>query len=234
MTHNTTWLAERFRQVRARIADAEQRFGRAPGSVSLLAVSKTRSAAEIRACAALGQRRFGESYLQESQSKLESLSDLPLEWHFIGPIQSNKTAPIAARFDWVHGIFRLRIAKRLSEQRPDNLPPLNICIQVNMSDEASKGGCTLAELPELAEQVCRLPGLVLRGLMAIPAPCDEFERQCAPFRQLRAAYDALIAAGHPLDTLSMGMSDDLEAAIAEGATIVRVGTALFGERSRKA
>jgi len=233
MTHNTTLLAERLQTVRERIAEAERRFGRAPGSVALLAVSKGHPASAIRACADLGQRRFGESYLQESAGKLDDLSDLPLEWHFIGPIQSNKTAAIAARFDWVHGIYRLRIARRLSEQRPENLPPLNVCIQVNISGEASKSGATLEELPELAEQIRELPGLVLRGLMAIPAPSDDFESQRQPLRRLREAQEALIARGHTLDTLSMGMSDDLEAAVAEGSTIVRVGTALFGTRRRK-
>jgi len=227
MIHNRNELDA----VRQRISAAEQRFGRAPGSVALLAVSKTRDAGEIRACAALGQRSFGENYLQEALGKISALADLPIEWHFIGPIQSNKCRDIAAHFDWVHSVDRLKIARLLSDQRPEGLPPLNVCIQVNVSGEASKSGCTLEELPFLAEAVAALQRLRLRGLMAIPAPAHSFEEQSRPLRRLREAFGSLQHLGYALDTLSMGMSDDLEAAIAEGSTMVRIGTALFGPRS---
>ena len=205
--------------------------GRDVTEVRLLAVSKTFGAAAVRDVAACGQREFGENYLQEALEKQASLRDLPLVWHFIGPIQSNKTRAIAENFSWVHSVDRLKIAERLSAQRPPGLPPLQVCIEVNVSGEASKGGVAPAELPALAEAVAKLPGLQLRGLMAIPAPTPDAAAQRAAFRQVREQFDALRACGHALDTLSMGMSDDLEAAIREGATIVRIGTALFGERS---
>lgn len=233
MTHNTDNLTARFGQVRDRIRSAEARFGRAPDSVTLLAVSKTRPAEAIRLVAGLGQRQFGESYLQEALEKVAALRELDLVWHFIGPIQSNKTRGIAENFAWVHSVDRLKIAERLSEQRPIELPPLNVCLQVNVSGEASKAGTTLAELPGLAAAVAALPRLRLRGLMAIPAPADEFEQQREPFRALRGALDDLVARGLAVDTLSMGMTDDLEAAVAEGSTMVRIGTALFGERTRR-
>lgn len=222
---------ERLQAVRARIAAAARQAGRAPESVHLLAVSKTFDAAAVRGMAACGQRVFGENYLQEAEEKIAALADLPLEWHFIGPIQSNKTRPIAERFAWVHSVDRLKIAERLSAQRPPGLPPLQVCIEVNVSGEASKGGAAPADLPALAGAVGRLPGLKLRGLMAIPAPEADPAMQRAAFRRVRALFDDLVARGHALDTLSMGMSADLEAAILEGATIVRVGTALFGSRT---
>jgi pyridoxal phosphate enzyme (YggS family) len=223
-------LATRLAAVHQRILSAEDRARRPAGSVTLLAVSKTFPAEAVRACAAAGQRRFGENYLQEATEKIGALHDLDLEWHFIGPLQSNKTRPVAELFHWVHSVDRLRIAERLSSQRPAGLPPLNICLQVNVSGEESKSGTTLAELPALAEAVRALPGLRLRGLMAIPAPADNPEAQRLPFRTLRLAFEALNARGLALDTLSMGMSDDLEAAILEGATLVRVGSAIFGHR----
>jgi pyridoxal phosphate enzyme (YggS family) len=223
----------RLRAVQERITRAAAEAGRDPAKVSLLAVSKTFDAADIREMAACGQREFGESYLQEALEKQSRLGDLPLVWHFIGPIQSNKTRAIAEHFSWVHGIDRLKIAERLSSQRPDGLPPLQACIEVNVSGEASKGGVSVAELPALADAVAALPRLRLRGLMAVPAASTDVATQRAAFRQVRQAFDELITRGLALDTLSMGMSSDLEAAILEGATIVRVGTALFGERKRK-
>ena len=222
----------RWYSVQARIACAAAEAGRAPETVVLLAVSKTFDAAAVRALAACGQREFGENYLQEALEKQLALRDLPLLWHFIGPIQSNKTRAIAEAFSWVHSVDRLKIAERLSSQRPSGLPRLQVCIEVNVSGEASKGGVTDAELPVLADAVAALPGLQLRGLMAIPAPAADLVTQRLAFRQVREAFDELIARGHTLDTLSMGMSADLEAAILEGATIVRVGTALFGERKK--
>ena len=223
-------IADRLQQIIERIHAAERRAGRSNDVVALVAVSKTQPAQAIRQAAAAGQQAFGENYLQEALAKQDALSDLPgLIWHFIGPIQSNKTRQISERFDWVHTVDRLRIAERLSQQRPADRPPLNVCLQVNVSGEASKSGVPLAELPELAAAVVRLPRLRLRGLMTIPAPVTGLEQQRIPFQILREAMAALALPG--LDTLSMGMSDDLEAAILEGATLVRVGTALFGPRS---
>ncbi|MDP3372654.1 MAG: YggS family pyridoxal phosphate-dependent enzyme [Hydrogenophaga sp.] len=221
---------ERLQAVQARIAAAVAEAGRDAATLRLLAVSKTFDAAAVRDLAACGQRAFGENYVQEALDKQTALQDLPLEWHFIGPIQSNKTRAIAAHFSWVHSVDRLKIAERLSAQRPLGLPPLQVCIEVNVSGEASKGGVPPAELSGLAEAVSKLPGMQLRGLMAIPAPTPDAAAQRGAFRQVREQFDALRARGHALDTLSMGMSGDLEAAILEGATIVRVGTALFGER----
>ncbi len=221
----------RLRVVRARIARAAIAAGRDPAGVCLLAVSKTFGAAAVRDLAACGQHEFGENYLREALDKQAALRDLPLMWHFIGPIQSNKTRAIAEHFSWVHGVDRVKIAERLSAQRPAGLPPLQVCIEVNVSGEASKGGVAAAELPALAAAVAALPGLRLRGLMAIPAPTSDGEAQRAAFRKMRELFDDLRARGHALDTLSMGMSGDLEAAILEGATIVRIGTALFGERT---
>ena len=192
-----------------------------------MAVSKTRSAADIREAHSAQIQHIGENYLQEALAKIAELEDLPLVWHFIGPIQSNKTRAIAEHFDWVHSVDRLKIAQRLSAQRPAELPPLNICLQVNISDEPSKAGVSLAELPGLAHAVARLPQLHLRGLMAIPAPAVTSAERRAPLRALREAMSALDL---PLDTLSMGMSDDLDEAIAEGASMVRIGSALFGAR----
>ena len=224
-------IAERLRQVRARIAAAARDCGRNPADVRLLAVSKTFSAEDLRAAQAAGQDCFGESYLNEALAKIATLSTPAPEWHFIGPLQSNKTRAIAEHFAWVHSIDRLKIAQRLSDQRPVTLPPLNVCIQVNISGEASKSGVHLDELPELARAVAGLPRLRLRGLMAIPAPSVDVTAQRAAFRRLREARDRLNETlGLALDTLSMGMSDDLEAAIAEGATLVRIGSAIFGAR----
>jgi pyridoxal phosphate enzyme (YggS family) len=225
-------LADRYRRVQQRIAAAATAAGRTADDVALVAVSKTRNADEVAALHALGQRAFGESYLQEALAKLDALAGLPLEWHFIGPLQANKTRPVAERFDWVHSVDRLKVARRLSGQRPDDLPPLNVCLQVNVSGEVSKGGVAPDGVVALAAEVARLPRLRLRGLMAIPAPSANPAEQRAPFRLLNDLAAALRAADHPLDTLSMGMSDDLEAAIHEGATHVRIGTALFGPRAR--
>lgn len=224
----------RLRAVQESIARAAAKAGRDAAQVRLLAVSKTLDAAAVRDLASCGQHEFGENYVQEALEKQATLRDLPLVWHFIGPIQSNKTRAIAENFSWVHSIDRLKIAERLSVQRPVGLPPLQVCIEVNVSGEASKSGVAPAELPALADAVSKLPRLRLRGLMAIPAPTPDVAAQRAAFRQVRQAFDALIACGHPLDTLSMGMSADLEAAILEGATIVRIGTVLFGERIKHA
>jgi pyridoxal phosphate enzyme (YggS family) len=224
----------RLRTVRERIARAAAEAGRAAADIHLLAVSKTFGATAVRELAACGQREFGESYVQEALEKQAKLSDLPLEWHFIGPIQSNKTRAIAENFSWVHSLDRLKIAERLSLQRPGSVTPLHVCIELNISGETSKGGVSMVELWALADAVQRLPRLKLRGLMAIPAPTADAAEQRAAFRQVREAFNALVQRGHALDTLSMGMSGDLEAAILEGATIVRVGTALFGERTKDA
>ncbi len=220
-------IEKNIAKVAARIREAAQAVNRDPATVGLLAVSKTQPAAAIRDAAGAGVRDFGENYLQEALDKQAELSDLSLVWHFIGPIQSNKTKSIAEHFDWVHSVDRLKIAQRLSDQRPTQLPPLNICLQVNVSGEASKSGCAPEELHPLAQAVAALPNLRLRGLMCIPAPSDDPAEQRAAFARLRALRDELPLT---LDTLSMGMSQDLETAIAEGATWVRIGTALFGAR----
>ncbi len=220
-------IAENIAKVGERIRAAAQASGRDLDHIGLLAVSKTKPAAAVREAYAAGIRDFGENYLQEALEKQAELSELPLIWHFIGPIQSNKTKPIAEHFAWVHSVDRLKIAQRLSEQRPTDLPPLNICLQVNVSAEDSKSGCAPAELAALAKAVSQLPNLRLRGLMAIPEPTDDVAAQRAAFARLRELRDGLPL---PLDTLSMGMSHDLDAAIAEGATWVRIGTALFGAR----
>lgn len=225
---------DRLHAVRARMVRAAAKAGRAAETVRLLAVSKTFGAAAVRELAACGQLEFGENYLQEALDKQAQLADLSLVWHFIGPIQSNKTRAIAENFSWVHSIDRLKIAERLSAQRPRGLPPLQVCIEINVSGEASKSGVAPVELPALAAAVSKLPGLQLRGLMAIPAPTPDSGAQRAAFRQVREQIDALRARGYVLDTLSMGMSGDLEAAILEGSTIVRIGTALFGERTKHA
>ena len=220
-------IADNIDQVEARIRAAALAVQRDVTSVHLLAVSKTKPAAALREAYAAGLRNFGENYLQEARAKQVELADLPLCWHFIGPIQSNKTRDIAEHFAWVHSVDRLKIAQRLSEQRPDGLPPLNICIQVNVSGEASKSGCAPADLPALAHAISALPRLTLRGLMAIPEPTDERAEQDAAFAKVRELQEGL---NMGLDTLSMGMSHDLESAIAQGATWVRIGTALFGAR----
>lgn len=220
-------IADNIALVVSRIRAAEKAARRAEHSVQLLAVSKTKPVQALREAYAAGLRDFGENYLQEALGKQAELTDLPLIWHFIGPIQSNKTRAIAEHFAWVHSVDRLKIAQRLSEQRPSGLPPLNICIQVNVSGEASKSGCTPADLPALAHAISALPRLKLRGLMAIPEPTEDRAAQDSAFaavQRLQASLDL------PLDTLSMGMSHDLESAIAQGATWVRIGTALFGAR----
>ncbi|TMU81859.1 YggS family pyridoxal phosphate-dependent enzyme [Pseudomonas fluorescens] len=220
-------IADNILHVGSRIQTATQAAHRPENSVQLLAVSKTKPAEALREAYAAGLRDFGENYLQEALSKQLELADLPLIWHFIGPIQSNKTRAIAEHFDWVHSVDRLKIAQRLSEQRPAELPPLNICIQVNVSGEASKSGCTPDDLPALAAAISALPRLKLRGLMAIPEPTDDRAEQDAAFAAVQKLQASLEL---PLDTLSMGMSHDLESAIAQGATWVRIGTALFGAR----
>jgi len=220
-----------LQSVRTRIARAAERAGRDPGSIRLLAVSKQQPAALVRAAAAAGQTEFGENYVQEGVDKVAALADVPgLVWHFIGQLQGNKTREVAERFDWVHAVDRERIASRLSAQRPHDAAPLQVLLQVRLADEPGKGGVTPAEAPALAAAVTALPRLRLRGLMCIPPPAADEEAQRRPFRQLRELMESLDAAGHPLDTLSMGMSEDLEAAVLEGATIVRVGTAIFGRR----
>lgn len=226
-----TTIGSNLQAVHGRIAAACKACGRDPGEVSLLAVSKTWPAPCVEAAAAAGQRAFGENYVQEGVAKAEVLAPLGLEWHFIGPLQSNKTRPVAAHFQWVHSVDRLKVAQRLSEQRDAHLPPLNICLQVNVSGEASKSGVAPAAVAELAHAVAKLPRLALRGLMAIPEPTEDLALLARRFATLRQLREDLRATGLVLDTLSMGMSHDLEAAIAEGATLVRVGTAIFGPRA---
>lgn len=228
-----TAISERLQAMRRLIAEAEQAAGRPPGAVLLLAVSKAHSAEAIQEAWNAGQRAFGENYLQEALGKMQALIDLPIEWHFIGPIQSNKTRPIAAHFDWVHSVDRLKIAQRLSEARPDTLPPLNVCLQVNVSGESSKSGCAPEAVSALAREIATLPRIRLRGLMTIPEPTDDVALQRQQFRMLRELRDTLAREGLVLDTLSMGMSHDYAAAIAEGATLVRIGTAIFGPRPAK-
>ena len=223
-------IAQSLEEIRNRVTVLERRYGRTPGAVRVLAVSKTKPPEAVRAAAEIGQREFGENHVQDALTKLDALADMDLVWHFIGPIQSNKTRVIAARFHWVHSIDRAKIARRLSEQRPDDLPPLEVCIQVNLSGETSKSGVEPQQVKELAEVLSELPRLRLRGLMTLPRPCDELEDQRRPFAALRGILETLNAGGLALDTLSMGMTDDMEAAIAEGATIIRIGTAIFGPR----
>ncbi|MGB0221298.1 MAG: YggS family pyridoxal phosphate-dependent enzyme [Sinimarinibacterium flocculans] len=221
-------IGENLGRVRSRIDGACAAAGRAADAVTLIAVSKTFDAAAVRAAAAAGQRAFGENYVQEALAKQAQLQDLDLAWHFIGPLQSNKTRAVAEHFDWVHSVDRLKIAERLSQQRPQALAPLQVCVQVNISGEHSKSGCATDEAAALCRAVAQLPRLRLRGLMAIPAPTAPGSDPRAPYRALRELFAGLSGLG--LDTLSAGMSDDLEAAIAEGATMVRVGSALFGHR----
>lgn len=223
-------IKNRINSLTEKIAQFSLRAGRSVDDVGLLAVSKTRTANEILQAYECGLTRFGENYLQEALDKQAELAHLPLEWHFIGPIQSNKTKPIAETFNWVHSLDRAKIAQRLNNQRPAELPPLQVCIQVNIDDENTKSGIHPDELFELVNIIQELPQLHLRGLMCIPAPADTLEAQRIPLRQLRALYDELNKQGYKLDTLSMGMSDDLEAAIGEGSTLIRIGTALFGPR----
>lgn len=225
-------LPEKLARVRSRIETAARQAGRQVEEITLIGVSKRQSADAMRALYEAGQRAFGENYLQEALDKQDVLADLDIQWHFIGPIQSNKTRSIAEHFDWVHSVDRLKIAQRLSEQRPANRPSLNICLQVNIDAESSKSGIAPKALEELAREVAHLPRLALRGLMAIPAPRDSYADQLAAFSQLRLLLEDLRARPElrSLDTLSMGMSGDLEAAIAAGATMVRIGTDLFGSR----
>lgn len=224
-------IKENLNKVQQQITEACQQYAREPETVALLAVSKTRTADELRAAYLGGQRHFGENYLQEGVDKINALNDLPdIIWHFIGPLQSNKTRPVAEHFDWVHSVDRLKIAARLAEQRPAGLAPLNICLQVNISREQSKSGCLPEETAALADAVARLDGITLRGLMAIPAASDDPAEQRRAFAELASLLQTLKTRHPTLDTLSMGMSGDMTAAIAEGATIVRIGTAIFGPR----
>jgi len=224
-------IADNILEIRERIHAFEQRFGRQPGAVTLLAVSKKQPVESIRTAYEAGIRDFGENYLQEAEAKIAALRDLDANWHFIGPIQSNKTRSIADHFQWVHSVERLKIARRLSEQRDPSMPPLNVCIQVNLSGEASKSGVVPAETEDLCRQIDTLKQLNLRGLMAIPAPEQDFSRQRQVFHELATLFHRLQGQFSQFDTLSMGMSGDYEAAIAEGSTMIRVGTALFGPRA---
>ncbi|MDP2126439.1 MAG: YggS family pyridoxal phosphate-dependent enzyme [Pseudohongiella sp.] len=226
-------IASRFHSLLTNIREQEQRFNRASGSVHLLAVSKTQAADRLREARAAGARDFGENYVQEALEKIAQLSaDTPdIIWHFIGPIQSNKTRDLAAHFHWVHSIDRIKIIQRLQDQRPTDLPPLNICVQINLSNEDTKSGTSLQEARTLCAAVSQMDRLCLRGLMAIPAPCHDHEQQRAAFRPLAALFNELKQLYPTMDTLSMGMSDDFAAAIAEGSTMVRIGTALFGRRN---
>lgn len=225
-----TAILSNLQATREAVAKATIEAHRAVGDVHLLAVSKTFPAEAVREAFQGGQRAFGENYLQEALDKMALLNDLPLEWHFIGPIQSNKTRPIAEHFAWVHGVDRLKVAQRLSEQRPATMPPLNICLQVNVSGEESKSGVAMNEAAQLAQEISRLPRLKLRGLMSIPAPASGEAEQRGAFAKMRVLLQELNQQGSSLDTLSMGMSHDFPAAIKEGATIVRIGTAIFGTR----
>ena len=226
MTHTARNLVGVLEFIRA----AEREFGRAPGSVALVAVSKGQSLEAVRAAAAAGQRDFGENYLQEALARMDGVGNADLRWHFIGPLQSNKTRAVAERFHWVHTLDRQKIAQRLNDARPPGMPQLDVCIQVNTSGEATKSGVPPGETATLARAIVKLPRLRLRGLMALPAPSEDFAEQRSSLRTLRVLLEALRGDGFDLDTLSMGTSSDLRAAIAEGATLVRVGTAVFGPR----
>jgi len=236
---NTTRLntisADNYLRILARIKEQEARYQRTPDSVLLLAVSKTHGADKVREVYAAGARHFGENYVQEALDKIAELAGPPqglsdITWHFIGPIQSNKTRDIAGAFNWVHSVDRLKIAQRLNDQRPQNLPALNVCVQVNLSNEDSKSGITLDDVESFCSSVASLPHLQLRGLMAIPAPCTDYRQQRAAFQPLAELFSSLQRRYPSMDTLSIGMSDDFEAAIAEGSTMIRVGTAIFGAR----
>jgi pyridoxal phosphate enzyme (YggS family) len=229
---NDQQLHDKIAKLLQRLRLTAQKSQHGNSDILLVAVSKTRPAGDIRAAYACGLTHFGENYVQEALHKMAELKDLPLVWHFIGPIQSNKTAAIAQNFDWVHSIEREKVAKRLSDQRPPDMSPLQVCLQVNISEEDSKSGVTLEQLPQLARYVLDLPNLRLRGLMGIPAPGIDSGKQRAAFAALRDALAQLRTLAPDLDTLSMGMSADMESAIAEGATIVRIGTAIFGHRNR--
>jgi len=229
---NKATIEQKFNKVLNRISKAALDAQRDPGSITLMAVSKTKPPQDIILAYQAGARHFGENYLQEAQHKIAALNALPITWHFIGPIQSNKTRPIAELFDWVHSVDRLKVAQRLSDQRPHELNPLQICLQVNVSNEPTKSGVALHEAEALALAIDALPNIVLRGLMAIPEPSDEFEAQQSAFLKVRDLFEQIQRHIPHIDTLSMGMSQDLEAAIAEGATIVRIGTDIFGARDR--
>ncbi len=226
-----TSIAENIRSFIEQIQRVEKRYQRGKNAVSLLAVSKQQDASRIRAAYAAGVRNFGENYLQEAEQKIAALHDLDICWHFIGPIQTNKTRGIAALFSWVHSIEREKVARRLNEQRDPALGPINVCVQINLSMEASKSGVTLTESQQLCQVISTLPNLRLRGLMAIPAPCSDFAAQLGGFQQLAATYTELARQFPTMNTLSMGMSNDFEAAIAAGSTMVRIGSALFGART---
>ena len=225
-------IAQNIQSIRTHIADAEKKYARQSGSVQLLAVSKTRPIEDIQAAFNVNQTHFGENYLQDALPKIRSLSEDTIEWHFIGPIQSNKTRQIAESFSWVHTVDRLKIAKRLSEQREPEQKPLNVCIQVNTSGESTKSGLNIEETLTLAKEISLLANINLRGLMTIPASTTDFEKQRQPFYLLRELKDEIQSQGIELDTLSMGMTNDMEAAIAEGSTMVRIGTAIFGQRTK--
>jgi PLP dependent protein len=229
---SSSHVARHLEEVRQRIAKAAADASRDVSTITLLAVSKTFPAEDVRAAFDAGQRAFGENYVQEAVAKITELADLrgEIEWHFIGPLQSNKTKVVAENFDWVHSVDRLKIAERLSDQRPDSMPRLNVCLQINVSGEDSKSGVAPDDALALAHQIAALPRLRLRGLMAIPEPAGTLDEQRAPHRRLREIMDTLRADGLELDTLSMGMSADIEPAILEGATMVRIGTAIFGAR----
>jgi hypothetical protein len=226
-----TSISNRLQAILSSIESAKQ-LAQADQNVQLLAVSKAQAAAAIREAYAAGQRQFGENYLQEALDKQAQLSDLAIQWHFIGPIQSNKTQSIAQHFDWVHSVDRLKIAQRLNDARANNSSPLQICVQINISNEASKSGVLVADLQATVAAIAKLPHLKLRGLMAIPAPSQDLSVQRQQFKQVRQCYDNLLALGYQLDTLSIGMSDDYAVAIEQGATIVRIGAALFGARAK--
>ena len=230
---NQTVIAENIHRLQERIADFAAKYARPVNDILLLAVSKTRPVEDLLAAYQAGQRHFGENYLQEALVKIQSLQNTDIQWHFIGAIQSNKTRDIANAFDWVHSVDRSKIARRLSEQRSPDRAPLNICLQVNISNERTKAGITPDMLTQLAKEISTLPNIKLRGLMAIPVKTDSFHEQRSIFQQMHQAMDQLNQQGFSLDTLSMGMTEDMEAAIAEGATIVRIGTAIFGPRAQK-
>ncbi|MGB0187104.1 MAG: YggS family pyridoxal phosphate-dependent enzyme [Aequoribacter sp.] len=229
---NKATIASQVSKVLTRIEGAASQTSRRSDEITLIAVSKTKPAEAIEAAAACGLQHFGENYLQEALDKIETLHEFDLTWHFIGPIQSNKTRPIAEHFDWVHSVDRLKIAQRLSDQRPAHLGPVNICLQVNISNEDTKSGVSAEQAPELASAIATLPNIRLRGLMAIPKPSDDPAEQAAAFEKVVTLFNALRHTIPELDTLSMGMSQDLEAAIAAGSTMVRIGTDIFGERNR--
>ncbi len=225
-----TPIQHNLQQIRERISAAAARCGRDPAEITLLAVSKTKPASAVEEAAAAGQLAFGENYVQEGVDKIQALNNSALAWHFIGPLQSNKSRLVAENFAWCHTVDRLKIAARLNEQRPADLPPLNVLIQINISDEQSKSGIMLAALPDLAREIAQLPRLTLRGLMAIPAPEADYQHQLAVCRRMAAAFSELKKSYASADTLSLGMSDDMDAAIEAGTTMVRIGTAIFGAR----